>query len=246
MSGPPPGKQSKKSNLLRPFKGLFSRRSRSPSHQSDNTTASISASRTNSSTAVPQVNPPSYQEAQSVTPHNATASISASPTDNATSVPQASYHGSQSVTPQNASASISASPTNDATSAPQASHQGAQSVTSNDTKASKSASPTNNATTAPQVNPHDTEYTAILELSTTTSAPLTWEHRMKEYGSTAYEGLKTAIQGIYDCSGMFPPLHTTAGVLLTISKVVDVRGSLCSSCKYTNDVLFYLSDGFSE
>ena len=46
---------------------------------------------------------------------------------------------------------------------------------------------------------------------------------MKEWGSTAYEGLKTAIQGIYDCSGIFPPLQTTAGVLLTISKVVDVR-----------------------
>ena len=48
---------------------------------------------------------------------------------------------------------------------------------------------------------------------------------MKECGSTAYEGLKMAIQGIHDFSGSFPPLQTTAGVLLTISKVVDVRGS---------------------
>ena len=178
MSDPQPGKQSKKSNLLRPFKGLFSWRSRSqmsPSRQSDITTASISASPTNDTTSAPQ-------EAQSVTPNNARPSISE----------------------------------------------------------------TNNATTAPQVNPQGTEYTAILELSTTPSPPLTWEHRMKEWGSTAYEGLKTTIQGIYDCSGIFPPLQTTAGVLLTISKIVDVRGSLCSTCKYTNIALFYLSEGFSE
>jgi hypothetical protein len=37
---------------------------------------------------------------------------------------------------------------------------------------------------------------AILELSTTPSGPLTWEDRLKDWGSTAYEGLKTAIQGI--------------------------------------------------
>ena len=53
---------------------------------------------------------------------------------------------------------------------------------------------------------------------------------MKEWGSTAYEGLKIAIQGIYDCSSIFPPLQTTAGVLLTISKVVDVRGYMCALC----------------
>ncbi|KIM76573.1 hypothetical protein PILCRDRAFT_641534 [Piloderma croceum F 1598] len=132
MSDPLPGKQSKKSRLLQPFKGLFSRRrSRSPSHQ----------------------------VAGSVTAPNMNAPIS--------------------------------------------------------------ASPTNNATSATQVNPQGTEYTAIVELSTTPSGPLTWEQRMKEGGSTAYEGLKTAIQGIHDCSGSFPPLQTAAGVFLTISKVVD-------------------------
>ena len=133
MSDPPSGKQSKRSRLLRPFKGLFSRRDRSPSHHASATT---------------------------------------------------------------------------------------------------SASITNSATSASQVNPQGTEYTAILELSTTPSAPLTWEHRMKECGSTAYEGLKMAIQEIYDFSGAFPPLQTTAGVLLTISKVVDVRGS-CALCVNT-------------
>jgi hypothetical protein len=53
-----------------------------------------------------------------------------------------------------------------------------------------------------------------------------WEHRIKERGSTTYEVLKTAIQGIYDCSGTYPPLQTTAGELLTISKIVDVCGSV--------------------
>jgi hypothetical protein len=122
----------------------------------------------------------------------------------------------------------------------------AQSVTPPNTSASISASPTNSATSATQVNPQGTEYTAIVELSTTLSGPLTWEQRMKEGGSTAYEGLKTAIQGIYDCSDMFLPLKTAAGVFLTISKVVDVRGSMCSTCKYVINVSFCVSESFGE
>jgi hypothetical protein len=153
--------------MLRPFKGLFSRRSRSPSHQPvtpDNGSASRSASPANSTTFSPQVNSRSHLGVQPVTPHNATAT-----------------------------------------------------------------SPRNNATSAPEANTQGAEYTAILGLPTMPSGPLTWEHQMKEWGSTAYEGLKMAIQGIYNCSGSFPPLQTTAGVLLTISKVVDVRGSMCST-----------------
>ena len=142
MSDPPPGKQLKKSRLLRPIKGLFSGlHSHFPSSSCQGT------------------------QSVTVTHHNATASISASPT---------------------------------------------------------------NATSEPQIIPQGTEYMAILNLSTTPSTPLTWEHRMKECGSTAYQGLKTAIQGIYDCSGIFPLLQATAKLLLTISKVVDVRISLCS------------------
>ena len=159
MSDPPPGKQLKRSRLLRPFKSLFSRlSSRSPS--------------------------PSHQRVHSVTPHNATASIS--------------------------------------------------------------ASSMNIASSAPQVNPQGTEYTAILELSTTPSGPLTWEHQTKEWGSTAYEGLKMAIQGIYDFSGSFPPLQTTAGVLLTISKVVDVCRSMCSTCGCIINFSCHPSASFSE
>ena len=134
----------------------------------------------------------------------------------------------QSVTPDNASASISALPTYSATSAPQvnpqgsrsASHQGTQSVTPHNAS-SRSTSPTNSATSAPQVDPQGTECTA-----TAPSGSLTREYHMNQRGSTAIEGLKTAIQGINDCSDIFPPLQTTAGVLLTISKVVDVRGSV--------------------
>ena len=206
MSDPLPAKQSKKSRLLRPFKGLLSR-SRSPSHQG--------------------------AQSQSVTPDSAIASISISSANNTTSVaqvnPQSPQGAQLSATSDNTIASISASPTNSATSAVQLNpkfHQGAQSVTSNSAISSITASPTNSATSAPKVNAQGTEYTAILELSSTPSGPLTWEHRMKEWGSTAYEGLKMAIQGIYDFSGSFPPLHTTAGALLTICKVVDVRGSV--------------------
>ena len=110
---------------------------------------------------------------------------------------------------------------------------GTQSVTPHNATASISALSTNDAISAPQVIAQGTEYMAILHLPTTPSTLLTWEHRMKECRSTAYEGLKVAIQGIYDCSGPFPPLQATAGVLLTISKFVDVRGYLYSKCKYT-------------
>ena len=148
MSDPPPGKQSKTSRLLRPIKGLFSKRSFSPSHQ----------------------------RVQSVISHNATTA----------STPQVN------------------------------------------------------------LNPEGTEYTAILELSTTPSCPRTWEHWMKEWGGTAYEGLKLAIQGIYEFSGSFPPLRTTAGVLLMISKVVDVCGSFVLNVSNVINVSFRPSESFSE
>ena len=119
----------------------------------------------------------------------------------------------------NAIVSISASPTKSAVFP-----QRVQSATPDNAIPSMSASPTNSATFVPQVSPQGTEYMAILELSSTPSGPLTWEHRMKDWGSNAYEGLKMEIQGIYDFSGSFSPLHTKAGALLTISKVVDVRG----------------------
>ena len=233
MSDRPPGKQSKKSRLLRPIKDLFSKSfsrppSPSPSHQGtqsvtpDNAIASISALPTNSATSASQVNPQSHQEARSVTADNAIASIpvlSTNSTTSTTSTPQEkpqSPQETQPVTPDVATASISTSPM-------------------------KSSTP------AHQVNPQGTEYTAILELSPKPSGPLTREHRMKAFGNTAYEGLKTAIQGVHDCSGMFPPLQTTAGVLLTICKVVDVGGSMCSTCNYfITDISFCPFRKFQE
>ena len=221
MSDRPPGKQSKKSRLLRPIKDLFSKSfSRPPSPS------------------------PSHQGTQSVTPDNAIASISALPTNSATSASQVnlqSHQEAQPATPDNAIASKSVSPMNSATSTAQVnpqSPQGTQPVAPDDATASISASLKKNTTPAHQVNPQGTEYTAILELSPTPSGPLTWEHRMKAFGSTAYEGLKTAIQGVYDCSGVFPPLQTAAGVLLTICNVVDVRGSMGSACNYIIDISF--------
>ena len=51
----------------------------------------------------------------------------------------------------------------------------------------------------------------------------------QQIGSVAYEGLKTVLQGLYDCSDMVLPLKAASGVMLTIIKVVDVRDSmLCS------------------
>ena len=220
MSDRPSGKQSKKSRLLRPIKDLFSRSSPSTSL--------------------------SHHGTQSVSADNAIASISALPTNSATSAshvnPQ-SHQEAQSVTADKAIASTSAPQVN-----PQ-SPQGTQPVTPDSTTTSISISQMKSPTPAPQVNPQGTEYTAILELSPTPSGPLTWKHRMKAYGSTAYEGLKTAIQGIYDCSGAFPPLQTAAGVLLTICNVVDVRGSnqLCALRVITFLTFhFTLSESFSK
>lgn len=58
---------------------------------------------------------------------------------------------------------------------------------------------------------------------TTPSSPPTRRQRMKMIASTAYAGITEIFQGIYDCSDMFLPLKTVAGLFLTISKVVEVR-----------------------
>ena len=62
----------------------------------------------------------------------------------------------------------------------------------------------------------DNAYAAIVGPPATTGGPT--------MGSVVYEGLKTALQGLYDFSDMFIPLKTAAGGLLTIFKIVDVRG----------------------
>ena len=70
-----------------------------------------------------------------------------------------------------------------------------------------------------QYNP----YAAIGGIATTIPVPAT---RIEKMGSAAYEGLKIALQGLYDCSDMFLPLKTAAGILMAIIKIVDVSGSV--------------------
>jgi len=60
----------------------------------------------------------------------------------------------------------------------------------------------------------DNAYAAIVGSPATTDDPTT--------GSVVYEGLKTVLQGLYDCSDMFLPLKAAAGGLLTIFKIIDV------------------------
>ena len=52
------------------------------------------------------------------------------------------------------------------------------------------------------------------------------QSQMPAVGSVAYEGLKTVLQGLYDCSDIFLPLKTAAGGLLTVIKMIDVHGSI--------------------
>ncbi|KAJ7756105.1 hypothetical protein B0H14DRAFT_3166369 [Mycena olivaceomarginata] len=70
-------------------------------------------------------------------------------------------------------------------------------------------------------NSQDNPYAGIGGLPTTLPGPLTLGQRTKEGGRTAYAGLTTIVQGLYDCSDMFLPLKTAAGVFLTIDKIVD-------------------------
>lgn len=55
--------------------------------------------------------------------------------------------------------------------------------------------------------------------------------RMGEVSSAAYAGLTAIVQGLYDCSDMFLPLKTAAGIFLTVSGIAEVRcdpgGVLC-------------------
>lgn len=74
------------------------------------------------------------------------------------------------------------------------------------------------AASSAQVSPKiDNAYIAIVGLPTTTVDPTV--------GSLVYEGLKTVLQGLCDCSDMFLPLKTATAGLLAVFKIVDVSGS---------------------
>ncbi|KIM36379.1 hypothetical protein M413DRAFT_292435 [Hebeloma cylindrosporum] len=86
--------------------------------------------------------------------------------------------------------------------------------------ANSSALKTNGATSSAQAPPIvDNSYKAIAE---TTVEPTTM-------GSVAYEGLKTVLQGVFDCSDAFLPLKSVSGGLLAIFKIVDFQGTMRSS-----------------
>jgi hypothetical protein len=70
----------------------------------------------------------------------------------------------------------------------------------------------------------DNDYLAIGGLPAVGAGadPETRVQQAKAVGSVVYEGLKTVVQGLYDCSDIFLPLKTAAGGILTIIKFVEV------------------------
>jgi hypothetical protein len=48
------------------------------------------------------------------------------------------------------------------------------------------------------------------------------ETKVQRVGSVVYEGLRKILQGINECSDMFPPLKTATGVILKIIDSVEV------------------------
>ncbi|PPQ85838.1 hypothetical protein CVT25_003366 [Psilocybe cyanescens] len=66
------------------------------------------------------------------------------------------------------------------------------------------------------------DYLAIGGLPVDVVDPETSVQQAKAVGNVVYEGLKTVVQGLYDCSDMFLPLKTAAGGILTIIKFVEV------------------------
>ena len=71
-------------------------------------------------------------------------------------------------------------------------------------------------------SPQNNHYQAINGLPAVVDDPKTRVQQAKMVGVVVYEGLKTVLQGLKDCSNMFPPLGTAAGGILTIIKVVEV------------------------
>ena len=67
--------------------------------------------------------------------------------------------------------------------------------------------------------PQDNDYLAIGGLP---AGPGTGAQPAKAAGTVVYQGFKTVVEGLYDCSDMFLPLKTAAGGILTIIKFVEV------------------------
>ena len=74
--------------------------------------------------------------------------------------------------------------------------------------------------------PQDNDYLAIGGGLPAMVDPETRVQQAKEVGSIVYEGMKIVVKGLYDCSGMFAPLKTVAGGILTFIELVEVSGSM--------------------
>ena len=70
--------------------------------------------------------------------------------------------------------------------------------------------------------PQDNPYLPIGGLSDGVVEAKAGVQQAKVVGSVVYEGLKTVVKGLYDCSDMFLPLKTAAGGILTIIDFVEV------------------------
>jgi hypothetical protein len=60
----------------------------------------------------------------------------------------------------------------------------------------------------------------------------------KAVGGVAYEGLKAVVDGLYDCSDLFLPLKTAAGVFRTIIKHVEVCVLMYDTDSWVTHCLF--------
>ena len=87
--------------------------------------------------------------------------------------------------------------------------------------------PPNDAPSTSAPVPHQAgntdEYAAISGIPTMPLDGLTPGQRMKERGSTAYQGLIAVVQALSDCSDIFLPLKAACNVILTVHKTIDVR-----------------------
>jgi hypothetical protein len=83
---------------------------------------------------------------------------------------------------------------------------------------------TSTATSMPSGNivPQDNDRQAIGGLPAVVVDPETRVQQANVVGSAIYEGFKTVVEGLYNCSDMFLPLKTAAGGILTVIKLVEV------------------------
>lgn len=99
----------------------------------------------------------------------------------------------------------------------------------------------------PKLLDDDNEYLAIGGFPITPHSSLAGGSQTKEVESTAYTGLTETVKGLYNCSDMFLPLKTAAGLFLAISRIVDVRMIHAYHAETSILTSFvWLADGFRQ